>query len=136
MPAIATNKAVLYSAFTMLILFVAGCDDARQYRLENLGASSALKGELAVSKDNLGETILDIDVENIADSENQSFVAWAGNGDHTEKVGVLNITGTDGELIGTTKLNQFRLLITTESSAEVPQPTNVPVLRSPSISTK
>ena len=131
------SRIWVYGSAAVLCIFLSGCRNAQEYEMENLSNFRGLSGNVSVSKDNLGDTTLVIDVESVPDSlsglGNNHFLAWAGDDNQTERLGALKRDGTDGELIATTDLNRFRVLITRESSEDVSKPTNVPILQSPNI---
>ncbi len=130
----------VYSTAAALCVFLSGCRNAREYELKNLSTFSGFGGNVSVSKDNLGDTTLNIDAENVPESlagvNGNHFLAWAGDDKQTERLGVLKLDGTHGALIATTDLNRFRVFVTRESSQDVSKPTHVPALRSPLITVK
>lgn len=119
------------------VFALVGCNSEQQYALRATGTSNALEGEVSVSEDNLGNTTLDIEVRDLADQRSADvpkyYVAWAKNTSDPERLGLLNIDGRNGDLIATTDLNKFTVMITAEKSTDVSQPSGTTVLRSKTI---
>jgi len=119
-----------------LVGFV-GCNSAQQYELRPTDVSNALKGEVSVSEDNLGNTTLDISVENLDDQYTpeapQYYVAWSKNKNDTIRLGLLNVDDRNGALIAITDLQKFSVMITSEKFPDVSRPSDTTLLESQTI---
>ncbi len=127
----------LYGLFALALFFLVGCSNEKRYELRATGASSSLSGEVSVSEDNLGNITLDIEVELL---DNQSptdtrkyYVAWAKSEGDTERLGLLNVDDRRGELIATTEMDSFTVMITSEKSRDVSRPYDATILESQAI---
>ena len=114
------------------ILFLAGCV-GQQHDLEATDAMPGASGQVTLSKDNLNNTIIEIDAQNlVALDEKKEFaryVAWAQFENDSVKLGNLNVAGGNGKLISKTKLKQFEVFITSEEFASVTEPASAAILR-------
>ena len=112
---------------------LSGCSGGKKYELQATGALPGVKGELAVSEDNLGNTTLDITADFAGSSEagkNPHYLAWVKSEKDTVRLGALNLVGQSGKLVATTNMKKFTVLITSEESPDIDKPVNVPILRS------
>jgi hypothetical protein len=130
-----TNKGYLYGiVLAALVSTSGGCSPDKQYDLRPTGVVPSAKGDVVVSEDNLGDTTLDIEARDFNAPKQESgdayFIAWTKSGDTTVKLGTLNITDIGGELIATTNMKRFKVLITSETSSEVNHPAKAPILMS------
>jgi hypothetical protein len=118
----------LYEGLVLVVFSLVGCNSGQQYALRATDTSNALEGEVSVSEDNLGNTTLDIDVKNLDGQSTPEapkyYVAWAKNKSDTVRLGLLNVDDRNGELIATTELDRFTVMITSEKSPEVSQPSD------------
>ena len=124
----------LYKGVALVVFSLVGCNSGQQYALRATDPFSALEGEVSVSEDNLGNTTLDIDVENLDDQSSTEapkyFVAWAKNKGDTVRLGLLNVDDRSGELIATTEFDKFTIMITSEKFPDVSQPSDTTLLES------
>jgi hypothetical protein len=90
-------------------------------------------GQVTLSKDNLNNTIIEIDAQNLIvldeKKEFARYVAWAQFENDSVKLGNLNVAGGNGKLISKTKLKQFEVFITSEEFASVTEPASAAILR-------
>jgi hypothetical protein len=127
----------LYGVFLLAVLSLIGCNNGQQYALRATDTSNALGGEVSVSEDNLGNTTLDIEVENLDGQSSAEapkyYVAWARNKSDTVRLGLLNVDDRIGELIATTDLDKFTVMITSEKFPDVSRPSDMTLLESQTI---
>ena len=122
------------------LAFSISCNSEQQYALRATDTFNALEGEVSVSEDNLGNTTLEIDVERLDETSSSEtpkyYVAWAKNQNDTARLGLLNVDNRNGELIATTELDKFTVMITSEKFPDVSQPSDTLLLESQMISIK
>lgn len=123
----------LYGVF-LSVIFLCGCSNEKQYELRATESSAASAGTVTVSEDNLGNTTLDIEVENLENRNTTGarnyYVAWAVNEGDAERLGQLNIDNHQGELIAITEMEKFAVMITSEKFPDGSQPSKATVLKS------
>lgn len=124
-------------AVAFLVLMLVGCASERVVRLYGGATAPAAQGTVKSSKGPNDNLRLKISVQHLAPPDRLApgatvFVVWARparQGGIAQNLGALKI---DKDLTGTletvTPLQNFDLLITPESSAEVQSPSNISVL--------
>jgi hypothetical protein len=118
------------------ITVLSGCSGEKKYELQDTKVLPGVKGELAVSKDNLGNTTLNIRMEFAGSGKADQalhYIAWVNSDQNTARLGELNVSGQIGKLLATTDMKEFTVLITSEESPDTTMPVNVPILRSQTI---
>ena len=117
-----------------LFLILPGCSNGQEYALLSTNGSGTTNGEVSVSEDNLGNTKLEIDIDDIgALSQSDTpkyYVAWSKSDDNLKRLGLVNVEDGRGELIAITDLNSFSVMISAESFPDVTQPNGPSVLES------
>ena len=117
-----------------LFLILSGCGNGQQYALLSTNGSGTTNGEVSVSEDNLGNTKLEIDIDDISvfpqSDTPKYYVAWSKSDDTLDRLGLVNVENGRGELIAITDLNSFSIMISSESFPDVTQPIGPPVLES------
>jgi hypothetical protein len=132
------SKWLLLFKLSMMgwITVLSGCSGDKKYELQDTKVLPGVKGELAVSKDNLGNTTLNIRMEFPGSGKADQaphYIAWVNSDQNTVKLGELNVVDQIGKLLATTDMKEFIVLITSEESPDTTKPVNVPILRSQSI---
>ena len=119
------------------IFIFTGCIGDQQHDLEATGTMPGATGKVTISKDNLSNTIVEIEAQNLValdkNQEDAHYVAWTQFKDESVKLGTLKIVGGNGKLIAKTKLNRFKVLVTSEELPSVTKPASTAILRTVSI---
>jgi hypothetical protein len=131
------NKLTAIGSIGLAGIFIlAGCT-GQQHDLEATGEIPGAAGQVTISKDNFNNTIVEIRAQNLValDEKNEDarYVAWAQFKNDSEKLGNLNVAGSDGRLISTTKMKQFEVFVTSEEFSSVTEPASAAILRTSSI---
>ena len=134
---ITRNRIPMIGSIGLAGVFIfAGCI-GQKYDLQATDAMPGAVGTVSISKDNLSDTIVEINAQNLValdeDQEDACYVAWTQFQNDSIKLGNLNVVGGNGRLISKTKLKQFEVLVTSEEFSSVTKPTSEAILRTSSI---
>ncbi len=128
-------KRFLISGVTAVLTFwLTGCSDEQHYALFPQETAGAVSGEVSIREDNLGDTALNIEVDNLPPPQSETspkyYVAWGESGDDAVRLGLLNREAQRGKLIATTDLNRFAVTVTAENFPDASEPSGPVVLKS------
>jgi hypothetical protein len=129
-----SKKTTLITSI-LLLAFTVGCNNTKEVDFETSTVQTGARGQIEVRKDNLGNSVVEVDVEKLTlpeELDNSSYyVIWAkdSNGNY-ENIGVLEIDDNlEGELVSTTTYDQFQVIITAEKDQDPGSPSSQEILK-------
>ena len=117
-------------------LYLGGCTEEKDYTLKATAALPGAEGTAAVWRDNVDETVVEIDAKNLTPSSATKdplyYIAWAEKGNMFQRLGTLKLDKDTGRLVSSTRMSHFNLAITAEDERYPSKPQDKPILRTES----